>query len=76
MSIAAKCTCDKLPGGYCIGGKGCRWEKGISLEDFFIKNECTSDEQNQLKAVLFAIRHKEIDFEMLGNIIKKYSHLL
>ena len=75
MPIAAKCTCGKSP-YYCIGGEGCRWEKGISLEEFFVKNDCTDDERKKLKAVLFAIRHSEIDFQMLENIVKKYSHLL
>ncbi len=75
MSIAAKCTCGKSI-SFCIGGEGCRWEKGVTLNEFFDKNDCTPDERKKLKAFLFAMRHNEIDFFMLENIVKKYSHLL
>jgi len=74
MTIAAKCECGKSP-YYCVGGEGCRWSEK-SLNQFFVENNCTEDEQNQLRMFLFLIRNKNVNFSVLEGIIRKYSDIL
>lgn len=64
--------------GWCTGIDGCRniIRDARSIMQFFSVHQCTEEEQKRLKAFLFAMRHNDIDFEMLEKIVKKYSHLL
>jgi len=74
MSIAPKCICE-LNSGFCIGGPACKMP-GKSLQDFFIENNCTDNERNQLKAFLFVLRHPNINWDALENVIKKYQSII
>lgn len=47
-----------------------------TFDAFCIENNCTEDEKKSLRAMLFAIRAKDIDLNMLEKIMKKYADIL
>lgn len=73
MSLATKCDCGRS-GSYCTS-KDC--PKMIrTLDTFFIENSCTNEERNQVKAFLFVLRHPNINWDAVENLIKKYEAII
>lgn len=75
MSIATMCNCGATR-GICMQLPTCPHNQGQSLQTFFIENNCTDDERNKIKAFLFVLRHPNLNWDALENIIKKYEDIL